>query len=199
MSKKNDQRSPGSPAAARPKTPSGWVIFGIVMLGIWFMASSIIRMNELLDFYRYRSLYETNPGALVRVWRIASLSTCLLGIMTGLGFFFRREIFRKGAMFLVVFSTLLSFALYPQQGFVKYIKAISDQLGMSGGGPHSFIGAVHTQLVHAWNIRWFSESMLAWLCIAGMVVIEILAVTGIFVFLTRTSVKSAFRKRKPRY
>ena len=195
MTEKNDHRPSGSPAAAQPKAQPGLVKFGIVMLGVWLIISSIGRTAELLDFSRYRILYETNPAIFVRVWRVVSLGMGLLGMIIGLGFFFRREIFRKGAMLITCIATVLSYWRHPQEGFVKYIQAQSEQMA-ARGSPYSPESVL--QFARTWQINWLTEDAFAWGCVLFVTLFEVLMAGAVLFFLTRASVKAAFREKYPK-
>lgn len=176
-------------AEVRPPAPA-WAAPVVIILGIGFIFTSLNQMGALAGYDHYRQLFQDSPEGFIRFRYFVSWTARWLGLVFGIGLFFRKEFFRKALIFLSWGTIAVVYWKHPHAGFVRHIQMMNDQMAAKGApfSPESVI-----QYVQAWNISWLTESSFAWLCVAVIIVWEVCVALGVIFFLTRPPVKSLFR------
>ncbi|MEI7751267.1 MAG: hypothetical protein WCJ71_04155 [Candidatus Omnitrophota bacterium] len=174
-----------------PPRSSGAVL-GIGLLAIGFILTSIRQVGVLVDYSGYRVLFQHLPASLMHLRYLVSWGGLLLGLVTGVGLFYRKDLFRKAAVFFAAISSAGVFGKHSPEGFDQYLRLLSEKMAANGA---PFSPASIIQFAHAWNITWLTESALAWGCIACLMILEISFYLAIIFFLTRPSVKALFRSK----
>lgn len=172
-----------------PPAPGG-VAVAMIFLAVGYIFTSFAQMGTLLSYDQYRSLFQNDPEVFTRFRYLISWGARFMGLAVGFGFFFRKDFFRKAAIFLAWASIAGVFWKHPYEGFVRHIRLLSDQM-IAKGTPFSPESVI--QYAQAWNLTWFTESTFAWFCAATVMLCDVGLSLGIIFFLTRPSVRSNFR------
>lgn len=169
---------------------SSWAGPLVTCLGIAFILTSLVQLATLLDFAHYRYLFQDSSEAYVLFRYLISCSARFMGLAVGFGLCFRREWFRKAALFLAWGTVAVAYWKHPYLGFLRHLRLVSSQME-SKGLPFSPENVI--QYVQAWNISWFTESTFAWFCVVIIILTEIFIALVVVFILTRPSVKPVFR------
>jgi hypothetical protein len=184
------ERTVAAPSTGTPSPAPAWAGLVVIVLGIGFILTSLNQMGALADYGHYRQLFQDNPEGYVHFRYFISWGARWLGLVFGIGLFFRKDFFRKALAFLSWGTIAAAYWKHPHAGFVRHIRILSEQMAAKGApfSPESVI-----QYMQAWNVTWFTESAFAWICVAVIIACEICMALVVIFFLTRPPVKSLFR------
>jgi hypothetical protein len=169
---------------------SSWGAAGVILMGIGFILASVLRIGVLAGYSGYHTLFQHLPEGFIQCRYLISWGMLVLGLVTGIGLFYRKDFFRKAGVLFVWISIVGVFGKHSLEGFVQYLRHLSESMAANGT---PFSPASVVQFAQAWHIAWLTESALAWGCITLLTILEISFYFVIIFFLTRPSVKTLFR------
>ena len=122
----NERSRKGTGGGSSRSFPSiGIVIFAILIIG-----SSLIHMHKLIvDRIWYFETYAYLPVWLATVRYCFSWFQRIVGISTALGVLFLKNIFRKIAIAIGIFTICTVYWKHPYQGFLKHTRVLDEKYG----------------------------------------------------------------------
>ncbi|MBI4341225.1 MAG: hypothetical protein HY598_02965 [Candidatus Omnitrophica bacterium] len=152
--------------------------FGVTVLGVGFIATSLLQLTALLDLRHYRYLFQNWPGEFLLLRFAASWVMRILGIAAGLGLLAQDERARKAVLGLSWFTILTVYWKHPYDGFLRHVRYVNDMLD----------GLLE-------QLRISLPSLALWSCITTMV-FEVACASVVLYYLTRPRIKAHFATPK---
>ena len=105
------------------KGPLGITIFGSILI-----ITSLLQLSTLSHLEYYQWLFSVLPEGTLRLRYFISVALRVLGFASGIGILLRKDLFRKIAIGLSVFTTATIYWKHPMYGISKLARVVVEML-----------------------------------------------------------------------
>ena len=165
----------------KQKLPRGVLVFGVL-----FIVSSLMHIQALIfNFHWYFDIYSYWPKWLILIRYLFSWFQRILGLVTAIGILRLKNIFRRIAIAIGVFTILTVYWKHPYAAFKNHAETL-DRIFANTGFNELISRAAEIGL----HIKSFAELALA--AVIGHAILDIIFCGSLIYYLTRPAVKEKF-------
>jgi len=134
------------------KRPIGVIVFSVLLI-----YSSLSQLEQFTSLNQYHLVFQPLPENIIRLRFFVSIVIRVIGLISGIGLLFRRDFFRKLAIFSASFTLLTIYWKHPFFVVDKYSKIIAFSIARHSMGeqmvlPHTNIYTTTLALILLYSI-----------------------------------------------
>lgn len=158
------------------KYPLGITVFGVIIV-----VTSLLQLNSLTSWLYYQWLFNALPEDMLRVRYFISIALRTLGFVSGIGILLHKDLFRKIAIGISVFTVATIYWKHPLYGVSKHARVVIDWISRSNC---CYAGLSQPPLI----------KIIEWSSLISLCAVDVGFALWLIYYFTRPRIKAYFKK-----